>query len=244
MKKVIKFLITTISKFIYWAYLIKVKLTHEELKAKKKNKLKLKLDDQLAEETYKFFKEHFENSVFFNSTTKIREYAIKTAVLNDKRKECTYLEFGVWKGESSNFFSKYVNKLYCFDSFEGLSEDWAGWSGVKGQFNLGKKIPTLNSNIEVTVGLVDDTLDNFLKKHNPKINFVHMDFDTYTPTKFTLEKIKPYLIKDSIIIFDELYNYLGWKNGEFKALYEVFKEDEFIYKAFNLNNEQCVIQIT
>jgi len=38
MKKVIKFLITTISKFIYWAYLIKVKLTPEELKAKKKNK--------------------------------------------------------------------------------------------------------------------------------------------------------------------------------------------------------------
>ena len=97
---------------------------------------------------------------FLTVQKKIREYAIKTVILNDKSNECAYLEFGVWKGQSSNFFSKYINKLYCFDSFEGLSEDWHGWSGVKGQFNL-KKIPTLNSNIEVIVGLVDDTLDNF-----------------------------------------------------------------------------------
>ena len=29
-----------------------------------------------------------------------------------------------WTGTSANFFSKFVNKLYCFDSFEGLKEDW------------------------------------------------------------------------------------------------------------------------
>ena len=67
--------------------------------------------------------------------------------------------------------------------------------------------------------------------------------DTYSPTKFTLEKIKPYLVKNSIIIFDEYYNYEGWKEGEFKALKEVFNENEFKYKAFNVNSAQCVIQI-
>ena len=90
---------------------------------------------------------------------------------------------------------------------------------------------------------MEDTLDDFLKKHNPKINFVHLDMDTYNPSKFTLEKIKPYLVKGSIILFDELYNYIGWKNGEFKALNEVFNENEFEYKAFNVNTKQCVIQI-
>lgn len=75
---------------------------------------------------------------FLTVQKKIREYAIKTVILNDKSNECAYLEFGVWKGQSSNFFSKYINKLYCFDSFEGLSEDWHGWSCVKGQFNLKK----------------------------------------------------------------------------------------------------------
>ena len=67
--------------------------------------------------------------------------------------------------------------------------------------------------------------------------------DNYVPTKFVLKKIKPYLVKNSILIFDELYNYPGWKNGEFKALKEEFKEDDFKYKAFNLYGKQCVIQI-
>ena len=144
---------------------------------------------------------------------------------------------------SSSFFSKFINKLYCFDSFEGLKEDWVGNKVPKGYFNLNKKIPKLNSNIEPIVGWVEDTLDDFLKKHNPKINFVHMDMDTYSPTKFTLEKLKPYLVKDAIILFDELYNYPGWKNGEHKALMEVFKEDEFRYKAFQINNVKSAVQI-
>ena len=32
------------------------------------------------------------------------------------------------------FFSKFVNKFYCFDSFEGLKEDWVGTSQSKGHY--------------------------------------------------------------------------------------------------------------
>ena len=67
--------------------------------------------------------------------------------------------------------------------------------------------------------------------------------DTYSSTKFTLEKLKPYLVKNAIIIFDELYNFIGWEQGEYKALKEVFKEEEFKYKAFNIRGAQSVIQI-
>ena len=67
--------------------------------------------------------------------------------------------------------------------------------------------------------------------------------DTYKPTKFVLEKIKPYLVNDAVILFDELYNYVGWENGEYKALTEVFKDSEFEYKAFTINSTRCVIQI-
>ena len=70
-----------------------------------------------------------------------------------------------------------------------------------------------------------------------------MDLDLYNPTKFTLEKIKPYLEKDAIILFDELYNYVNWKEGEYKALKEVFKDDEYVYKSFNINDQQAFIQI-
>jgi len=173
----------------------------------------------------------------------IRKYAIEKSLLNDKEKNKFYLEFGVWKGKSANFFSEYVNKLYAFDSFEGFREDWVGTGVVKGYFNLDKKIPKLNKNIEPTVGLIQDTLDDFLKKHNPKINFAHMDMDIYETTKYALERLKPYLIKDSIILFDELYNFPGWRNGEYKALQETFDESEYKFRAFSENGYQVVIQI-
>ena len=240
MKNIIKLILKKTSRLIYYIYLVLKYLTPEEIR---KSKLKLKLENELLIETNDFFKKNFEKSIIFSDLESIREYAIQSSSLNDKHKEYYYLEFGVWKGESSNFFSKFLNKLYCFDSFEGLKEDWVGTTLPKGYFNLNKKIPNLNSNVEPVVGWVEDTLDDFLKKHNPKINFVHLDMDTYSPTKFTLEKIKPYLVKNSIIIFDEYYNYEGWKEGEFKALKEVFNENEFKYKAFNVNSVQCVIQI-
>ena len=185
-------------------------------------------------------------SVLFEEIWQIREYAIKTSQTNNKDENYFNLEFGVFRGRSTNFFSNYVNKLYGFDSFEGLKEDWAGRGSSRGTFNLNKKIPKLNSNVEVINGWVEDTLDDFLAKHKPKIKFVHFDLDTYSPTKFVLEKIKPYLVKDSIILFDELYNYIGWEHGEYKALKEVFDDKEYIYKAFNIqteNGQQVVIQI-
>ena len=60
-------------------------------------------------------------------------------------------------------------------------------------------------------------------------------------------KIKPYLVKDATIIFDELYNYYGFEEGEYKALLEIFDKDEFAYKAFEISDQKygskVVIQV-
>ena len=103
------------------------------------SKLKLKLEDNLLEETFNHFKEDFTKSLLFNDVYKTREYAIQKSLLNDENKEYYYLEFGVFRGTYANYFSKFVNKLYCFDSFEGLKEDLVGTSLPKGYFNLKKK---------------------------------------------------------------------------------------------------------
>ena len=239
MKKFIVFLISKISRLIYL-------LIPKEFKIDPSKKLKLKVKDNLLEETYSNFLVHFKKSVLVEEIWTIRDYAIKTSQTNNKNENYFNLEFGVYEGKSTNFFSNYVTKLYAFDSFEGLKEDWAGRGSPKGTFNLNKKVPKLNSNVEVIKGWVEDTLDDFLIKHKPKIKFVHLDLDTYSPTKFVLEKIKPYLVKDAIILFDELYNYIGWEHGEYKALKELFDDKEYIYKAFNIetnNGQQVVIQI-
>lgn len=246
MKKIIKLIFVRISRFIWIIFTALYWIVPAEIRAsisKRNSPLEKKLSENLMNETLNNFKEHFKKSVLFKDVLKMREYAIKTSLLNDINKENYYLEFGVWKGESTNTISKYVKQLYAFDSFEGLREDWSGTEFEKSVLSLNKKIPKLNSNVQPIVGWIEDTLDDFLKKHNPKINFVHLDMDTYTPTKFILDRIKPYLVKDAIIIFDELYNYIGWEHGEYKALKEVFKENEFQYKAFNTLTSQVVIQI-
>lgn len=236
MTKFLKSFLRIISRLIY--FIIPV-----EYRRKSEYNLERKLESSLIEETYNKFHKHIKRSVLFYDYWSIREHAIKRAVSNDKNNDYFYLEFGVWKGHTANFFSKFVHKLYAFDSFEGLSEDWAGTDMAKGTFSLNGELPKLNSNIEPVIGWVDDTLEDFLKKHNPKINFVHLDMDTYTPTKYTLQKIKPYLVRGAVIVFDELYQFTGWEEGEYKALYEVFNEDEFSYLAFNVNGVNASIQI-
>ena len=193
---------------------------------------------------FEHFKKFFKTSIFLNSNT-IRGYALDDALENDKEAGYFYIEFGVYSGTSINFFSKKLNnkKIYGFDSFEGLKEDWVGTSVPKGTFNLNKKIPTLENNAIPIAGWIQDTLPMFLKEKNPKINFVHMDVDTYESSKFILESIKPNLVKGSIILFDELYNFEGWDVGEYKALREVFNDDEYKFLAFSQDSAQVVIKI-
>ena len=63
------------------------------------------MENNLAEETFKTFKDDFKKSVlFYDTTQEIREYAIKTSLLNDKNNEFYYLEFGVYNGRGANLF--------------------------------------------------------------------------------------------------------------------------------------------
>ena len=191
---------------------------------------------------YENFKPHFQKS-FFLDYRSYHKFIIERAKENDVSNKKFYLEFGVYQGTTINFFSNYVNTIYGFDSFEGLKEDWTGHENhPKGTFNLNRKLPKLNKNVIPVVGWVQDTLGPFLEKHKPEINFIHLDMDTYETTKFILEKIKPYLISNSIIVFDELYNYPGWQFGEFKALKEIFNESEYQYIAFSKDGSEAVIK--
>ena len=189
------------------------------------------------------------NSSIFLKPADIRKFTISQSLKKRNTSNDLFLEFGVFRGDSINLFSEFLSKknltIYGFDSFEGLEEEWnMNEYNPIGTFSLNKKKPKVSNNVKLIVGKVQETLESFLKENkDKKITFAHLDMDTYTPTKFTLEKIKPYLVKNSIIVFDQLYNYLGWKNGEFKALKEEFKEDEYLFRGFNVCDKQCYIQM-
>jgi len=192
--------------------------------------------------SYNYFKKFFYNAIFLKRND-LRKYAIKKAIELDTKQNSLFLEFGVYKGESTNYFSKFLkSKLYAFDSFKGLEEDWLGFHHAAGDFG-GIEIPKLNKNVELVVGNVKDTLSKFISKNkDSKINFIHMDIDNFTATKFILEMLKPQLNDKAIIVFDEYYNFQGWKFGEFKAFSELFSENEFNYKCFSADGEQVVIE--
>lgn len=121
-----------------------------------------------------------------------------------------WLEFGVASGKTINYISKFTNdKVYGFDSFEGLPEKWRD-GFEKGAFNRNGNLPKVNKNVELIKGWFDDTIPNFIKNQNKKVSFIHMDADLYSSTKCIFNNLKDYIDKECIIVFDELVNYPGF----------------------------------
>jgi hypothetical protein len=190
-------------------------------------------------ETADFAKKNLFNAIPFDNKFKILDYALKQAT-NDG----LFLEFGVFKGETINFISSKVkNTIYGFDSFEGLPEDWReGFE--KGSFAT--KIPKVNPNVNLIKGWFDNTLPEFLKEHEEKCYFIHIDCDLYSSTKIIFDLLKD-RIEDTVIVFDEFFNYPGWLEGEYKAFNEFINKSNGKYTveyiAYNKFGEQLAVHV-
>jgi hypothetical protein len=148
-----------------------------------------------------------------------------------------WLEFGVATGRTINYFSQFTkDKVYGFDSFEGLPEKWRDGFD-KGAFSRNGDFPEVNANVVLIKGWFSDTLVPFLKEHNKKVSFLHIDCDLYSSTKFIFNAVKDYLAEDCVILFDELVNYPGYKGetGELLALYEFVKETNMQFEWIGMN---------
>jgi len=153
-----------------------------------------------------------------------------------------WLEFGVFSGGTINYISKFTkDKVYGFDSFEGLPEKWRN-GFEKGCFNKNGNLPDVNSNVELIKGWFSETLPDFIKKHNKKVSFIHMDADLYSSTKCIFDNLKDYIDDDCVIVFDELINYDGFdgETGELKAFYEFITEHHVKYEWIGKNNSPTV----
>lgn len=156
---------------------------------------------------------------------KIREYDFSTSKPFSKREEIydflntqfvsnqslSYLEFGVYKGDSIKYWAKINKKIDSefigFDTFTGLPENWQNITGAmrKNHFDTNGIAPEFgDSRCHFIKGMFQDTLEPFLKNFSSKeILLIHNDSDLYSSTLFTLAKMHPFLSKGTIIIFDE-----------------------------------------
>jgi len=206
------------------------------------------LVNESKQESVQAFKKHMEKAMLFRQKSRNQEYSIKRAI-NNQIENGHYIELGVASGTSCRLFAQALAKkslsLTGFDSFEGLEEDWTGIQSGRsaGAFTQSGILPDVPENVSLVKGWVQDTLPIYLKnmKADARFGFVHMDMDTYKPTRFALEAIKPFLTSGTVILFDELYGYPGWRHHEYKALLEVLDPDTFTYISFS--EESVAIEI-
>jgi hypothetical protein len=175
---------------------------------------------------------------------KSRDALLRFAAEKSRADEGLVLEFGVWQGQSLRTLAQiFDQKIYGFDSFQGLPEDWRSGS-PGGTFAL-ERPPQVPPNAELVIGWFNATLDGFLATHPGRIKFLHIDCDLYSSTLQVLTGCAERLDQGSIIVFDEYFNYPNWKEGEFKAFQEVTAANQIGYEYLGYvgTNEQVAIEI-
>lgn len=145
------------------------------------------------------------------------------------------LEFGVGSGHTlrqcigsltKNFPTKKF-RILGFDWFHGLPEAWEStkYPGVVaapiGGFTQNGIAPDVQG-AEYYVGLFADTIPQYLQNEAEPIALLHIDCDLYSSTKLIFDNLHPYIVKDTIIAFDEwcyCFN-SALDDHEAKAFYE------------------------
>jgi hypothetical protein len=183
---------------------------------------------------------NMQSAIPFKSDLKVHNFSISRA-----SKDGLVLEFGVYSGRTINFISTFFEKVYGFDSFEGLPEDWRP-NVLKGHFAR-NDLPRINKNVELVVGWFNKSLPEFVKNlpNDAKISYLHIDCDLYSSTKEVFNFLTPYIKSGTIIVFDEYFNYPNWEKGEFLAFKEFCQENKVTYEyiAYNTKHEQVAVKI-
>lgn len=130
----------------------------------------------------------------------------------------TYLEFGVWRGESIARWTTLNHhpdsRFVGFDTFTGLPEDWMK-DCPKGTFSVEGQTPNIpDSRVSFVKGMFQDTLVLFLDSNELRGRLVvHIDCDLYSSTLYVLGSLDHRLTAGSLVMFDDFYSL----NHEFKA---------------------------
>lgn len=183
------------------------------------------------------------NALVFFDETKIEMYLY---AVNNIKVDGYVAEFGVFQGASLNFIAELLPEktIYGFDSFYGLPEDWSGWEKPKGSFNLQGELPNVFSNVKLIDGYFKDSLPKWIKSNTEPFALLVIDCDIYSSTNDILNSINLNQLQEgTLILFDEYFGYINWRNHEFKAWQEFVKKYDIDYEYIAINHLQVLIKI-
>ena len=190
--------------------------------------LEFELQRRASEETVEFIRENLPLHLGFRT-----RLALLDKVLELTPAEGLMVEFGVYRARSINFIASRMpdRTIYGFDSFEGLPEPWL--YRVRAFHDL-EGLPKVRDNCVLVKGWFNETLAPFLEKTPGPCALVHIDSDIYSSAKLVLDQLEPRIVPGTMILFDDFFNYPGWKEGEYRAFNEFVERAgvEFEYIGF------------
>jgi hypothetical protein len=200
------------------------------------------LQIKAATEAADYIQSHISRALIFQERERFWDFALSRALQGG-----SFVEFGVFGGGSINYFARRLapsgTRIFGFDSFEGLQEDWFGTDAPRGMFDRGGGLPPVAPNVTLIKGWFTDTLPVFLSEYGAPLSFAHIDCDCYEPTRAVLNLAKDRVVHGTVLIFDEYLGYPNWKNGEFLA-WKQFTESNGIkyeYIAFCEGSAACIV---
>ena len=98
-------------------------------------------------------------------------------------------------------------------------------------------------NVQLVVGLFEDTLPGFLDRHSDPIGFVHIDCDIYSSTKYVLTTLNDRLARGCVVVFDEFFNYPGFQQHERRAFREFIAETGRSHRFVSYSGHQATTVI-
>jgi hypothetical protein len=199
--------------------------------------------------------DHFHRAPLFEgrASDKLRKFHL-CAAWDHSTVQGMNLEFGVFNGYTLNALARKIapEKVYGFDSFEGLPEYWAmrDDQGLAQGYFAVDHLPPVESNTELVVGWFNETLPGFLQQHPEPVRFLHLDADLYSSTVYVLRELNDRIQPGTTIVFDELFAwhnptlYTNWHQGEFAALQDWMREyDREIEVLYRTDYFQASIQV-
>jgi hypothetical protein len=149
------------------------------------------------------------------------------------------MEFGVEKGASLRYLASLTTgEVHGFDSFEGLPGDWSGTKEAAGAFTLRGRLPKVPANAKLHVGWFDKTLPDFLAANRAPCALIHVDCDIYISTAVIFEQLRARIQPGTVIVFDEYFNYPGWRAHEYKAFQEFIAISGLSYRYLGFSAEK------
>jgi hypothetical protein len=149
------------------------------------------------------------------------------------------LEFGVEKGASLRHLASLTGRtVHGFDSFEGLPGDWSGTKEAAGAFSLRGRLPRVPDNTRLHVGWFDRTLPEFLGQEPAACALIHVDCDIYSSTATIFSGLRERIQPGTVIVFDEYFNYPGWRQHEYKAFQEFIAQAGLRYRYLGFAAEK------